>query len=218
MKKIVAVLGVLMMLAGMGCAALSDYITPADIDQTAVKYAASAGVSDPNYYEGYPNVVKADKLRVDVDAAYNVKSLDLQQQIQDNDMQYSIIKKTVTNNATIGHQREEMLFGETGLLSLGAGMLGSGILAGFLGLMRKRPQDITKEEFDSALAQATGKSQEELAAKTRQLQQVVVGVDKFMTAWNEANPEVVDEFKSIMDKTQDTDTQVAVATIKKEAV
>ena len=212
MKTIVAVISIMLIVIGLGCAALSSYVTPAEIDKDAVEYAVDSGVAEEEDYGGYPNLVKADRLDKDVDAAHSTVQLSLQQQVQKDDLDYSIHKGVVSTNLITANQREEMLFGETGLLSLGASMAGFGTLTGLIGLMRKRPGDVTKPEMEQALAAATGKTAEELSTKQRQMIQLVKGVQAFMETTNEFE---VKSLKTAMDIAQDKDTQAAVAVIKK---
>jgi hypothetical protein len=128
--------------------------------------------------------------------------------------QHGIHQKVVASNKAAGIRREEQLFGETGLLSLGLSMMGAGGAAGLLGLSRKRPQDVTAAEMESAIATVKGESVEELSAKEKQFAQLVKGIGEFM-ATNPAGGEVL---KPIMDKCQDAETKVAVATVKKNGV
>jgi len=131
----------------------------------------------------------------------------------------------VWSNISAGVQREQSLFGEKGLLSMGLGMAGMGGFAGLLGLMRKRPGDITSEEATIAIADATGKSQEEISAKVTQFSQVVKGVDTFIKTYKEKSKsdsavviaDMLLEMKTIFNAAQDTDTQVAVAKTKASA-
>jgi len=213
MRTIVIIMSLFLMLAGLGCAALSEFVTPAGIDRNAVRYVDSSGVADANDYRGYPNLLKAGRLKKDVDAAHDTIQLDLAQQVQKDNLEYGIHTDTTSRNLVVAQQREETLFGETGLLSLGMSMAGIGTLTGFLGLMRKRPGDVTTVEMEQALAQATGKSVEDLSVKQRQFTQVIQGIEKFTDSitsdeWN--------RFKDVMNQAQDTDTQIAVQSIKKE--
>lgn len=218
MKTLIITLSLILIAGGMGCAAFSHYVTPAEIDQDAVNYAVAADVADPVDYDGYPNMVKAERLKKDVDAAHNVIQLDLTQQMQTDSLTYSIHKDVVSSNLAIAQQREETLFGETGLLSLGLSMLGAGGFAGLLGLSRKRPGDITKPEMEQAVAQATGRTVEELSIRDKQFVQLVKGVQAFMeNPVAQSSPVVVDALKVQMNIAQDKDTQAAVAVVKKTA-
>jgi len=215
MKTLIATLSLMLVIAGLGCAALSTYVTPAKIDRGAVGYTVSAGVAEPNDYDGYPNLLKAGNLQKDVDSAHSVIQLSLQQQAQKDDLDYSIHRDTASSNYTIGVQREEMLFGETGLLSLGLSMAGFGTLTGLIGLARKRPGDVTTAEMEQTVAQVTGKTAEELSTKERQMIQLVKGVQEFLNTDVGTTPSVETTLKRAMDKHQDIDTQEAVAEIKK---
>ena len=77
MKTTIILLSLFLMICGVGCIALSPYLVPTEIDQGAVNYAIEADVAEPNDYIGYPNLIKAERLDKDVDAAHNVIQLDL---------------------------------------------------------------------------------------------------------------------------------------------
>ena len=212
MKTTMMILGAIATVLGLGCAALSSYITPADIDSGAVGYAISAGIAEPNDYAGYHNLLKAERLKYDVDTAHQFIQFDYVQRIEKDKLVYTQHKGVVSSNLAMAQQREEMLFGETGLLSLGLSMAGFGTLTGIIGLMRKRPGDITPEEVKTVVAEAVAIPEDELTEKQLQFIQLVAGVQKFIDTYK--NPEAVVELKNIMDKTQDTSTQVAVAEAK----
>jgi len=217
MKTVIAMLSIMLIVVGLGCAALSSYVTPAEVDQNALQYAINAGVAELSDYNAwYPNLAEAERLAGDVDSAHNTVQLSLRQQAQKDDLDYSIHKGVVSTNLVTANQREEMLFGETGLMSLGLSMAGFGGLTGLLGLMRKRPGDITKPEMEQALATATGKTTEELSLKQKQMIQLVKGVQAFMDHPVTAqSPVEIETLKAMMNKHQDKDTQAAVAVIKK---
>jgi hypothetical protein len=214
MRTIVVILSLFLVVAGLGCAALSTYITPAEIDRPAVAYVVENGMGQTDEYDGYPSVFKAERLKKAVDNTHVTVQFKLRQLMQSDDLAYGIHKNVVANNVEVGMQREEMLFGEKGLLSLGLSMAGFGTLTGFLGLMRKRPGDITSAEYEQALSQARGETVEELSAKQKQLVQVVQGVQRFINTWKDTG--VTDELKTCLNFTQDTNTQIAVASVKKE--
>lgn len=215
-RTIVVMLSLMLIATGIGCVAVSRHATPASIDQKAVWYVSSAGVAEPNDFKGYPNLVKAERLEKGVDSAHDVIQLELEQKIQRDNLEYSIHKDVTANNRLVGEQREEMLFGEKGLLSLGLSLAGFGTLTGFVGLMRKRPGDVTSQEVEQVVSQATGKTAAELSEKEKQLIEVVKGVQKFIDTYKDKEPEAVTSLKELSNKAQDTSTQVAVAKIKKE--
>lgn len=210
---IIVILSLILIAGGIGCAALSNYVTPAEIDRGAVEYVVAADVAESEDYGGYPNLVKANKLKEDVDIAHTVNQFDLQHLLQKDTLDYSIHKDVVATNVVVSQQREEMLFGETGLLSLGLSMAGMGTLTGFLGLMRKRPGDVTSAELQQTVAEATGSTFEELDEKQTQFVQLVSGVSKFMETLKDS-PAVLASMKHIFNETQDTETQIAVSEVK----
>lgn len=220
MKKLLVLVSLICIMLGMGCVAASQLLTYANIDQDAVDYAVDAGVADVNDYDSWwPNIVLVERLEKDVDAGHNVIQLMLEQQIQRDNLAYSIHKDVVANDKAVSLQREKLLFGDTGLLSMGLSMMGFGSLTGLLGLMRKRPGDITAPEMEQALASATGKATADLSSKEKQFVQLVKGVQVFMDEYKDTtdNKEAVmlKTLKTALDAKQDVDTQAAVAIIKK---
>lgn len=219
LRTVIIIISLMVVAAGLGCAALSHLVTPAEIDRDALRYAVEAGVADYNDYDAwYPNLDEATRLPKDVDAAHSVIQLDLQQQIQKDDLDYSIHTKTTTSNLTIAQQREEQLFGETGLLSLGLSILGAGGAAGLLGLSRKRPGDITKPGMEQALATATRKSSADLSLKEKQFVQLVRGVQAFTETYkgttDNSTAVILQTLKRELNGALDKDTQAAVAVVK----
>lgn len=212
MKTLVIIVSVLLMVSGLGCMALSSYITPAELDPDAIRYVVDSGVRGDDYYTGYQNLDKANKLVDDVDNAHENVQFTLQQELAKDDLDYSNYRGMVVSNRQMAVKREELLFGETGLLSMGLSMLGAGGFAGLLGLMRKRPGDVTPAEMEQALATATGKTTEELSAKQKQLIQLVQGIQQYMNTY----PDSKKDFKAVLTATQDTDTQIAVSSVKAE--
>lgn len=220
MKTVMVVVSLMLIMLGIGCAALSHYVTYAEIDQDAVEYAIKAGVADVNDYDDFwTNIVTAERLKRDIDGGHKVVQLNLRQLIQIDDLEYSIHKDTVSNDLAIAYQREELLFGETGLLSLGLSMAGFGGLTGLLGLMRKRPGDITSPEMEQAITTATGKTSAELSVKEKQFVQLVQGIKIFMDKYKDSKLAkdiiVMEALKVAMNTKQDMDTQAAVAVVKK---
>lgn len=211
---LLVLLTLLCVAAAVGCAAVSQYVTPAEIDQRAVDYAASAGVIDPNDFDGYGNLLKAVRLQSAVQAAYEVNSLQLQQMQERNELDYGLLNEVVTRNTKIATQREETLFGEKGLISLGLGLAGMGGLGGFLGLMRKRPGDVTQAEMQTALADA-GVS---VGEKEEQMLEIILGIQTFLRSHQEqiggkaVDDAVAVQLKECLDKAESKSTRVAVKT------
>jgi hypothetical protein len=212
---LLVLLTLLCVAAAVGCAAVSEYVTPAQIDQRAVDYAASAGIVDPNDYGGYGNLLKAVRLQTAVQAAYEVNSLQLQQMQERNELDYGLLNEVVSRNTKIAQAREEMLFSEKGLISLGLGLAGMGGLGGFLGLMRRRPGDVTQAEMRSALADA-GVS---VGKKEEQMLEIILGVQAFLRAHQtevagggKADDAVAAQLKEFLDKAESKSTRQAVKT------
>lgn len=204
-NTLIIMLSILLMVAGISCMSLSEFVTPAEIDKQAVKYVVNSGVADVQDYLGYPNLGKAQRLVVDVDSAHKVNVFNLTQRLAKDNLDYSMHRGVVTTNEQVAVQREQMLFGETGLLSMGLSMLGAGGFAGLLGLLKKRPGDFTPQDFETAVVAVKG----EVTEKDKQLIDIVKGVQKFI----ETFPDQARSLKDIMDKNQDGSTQIAVAQI-----
>ena len=215
MKTLIVLLSLVLIATGLGCVALSGLITPADVDQRALQYAINAGVADHNDYNAwYPNLDEATRLKEDVDSANVVKQQKLRHLMEKDTTEHGIHRKVTTYNLTTAKQREEILFGEAGLLPLGLSMLGAGGFAGLLGLMRKRPGDVTAPEMEQALATVKGKATDELSTKEKQFVQLVKGVQAFMDIPGMGAGEIA-SLKTTMNEAQDKDTQAAVTVIKK---
>ena len=194
---------------GMGCVALSEIVTPAAIDQRAVGYAAAAGVADANDFAGYGNLAKATRLTGAVADAHQVNQMALAQRIEADTLAYSQLIDATVNNRTAAMQRENQLFGEKGLLSMGLSLAGFGTLTGVVGLMRKRPGDITPEEMKQAIAGEGAK----LTEKEKQFAELVKGVQGYLD-----HPIVADSsgavLKGELAKATSDATKKAVAVLK----
>jgi len=206
MKNIILFLALMILGTGVGCAALSEYITPASIDQKAVEYAVNAGVVTAEEFKGFANLEKAIRLETAVDNAYEIKTLALDQMKQKNQLDYGILKDVVTCNSQIAREREEKLFGETGLLSTGLTALGFGAFTGVLGLMRKRPGDVTQQEMEKVVADVKG----EVTTKDRQMIEIIKGVQKFINIGSNG----ADILKECLTAEQSADTRQTVAIVK----
>lgn len=211
MRKLVAlVLLALMVAIGIGCVALSELATPAPKpSEAALKYIAKAGVSDPNSYRGYANLEKAIRLEKELESAYNVYSLGLEQATERHELDYGILAKASAAKTSKGRHTEQALFGEKGLISMGLTVAGLSGFTGFLGLTRKRPGDITPIELEKATAQAGI----ELQDKDRQMLEIVKGVSVFMKKYDEKTAPGA-ELRSTLEAKTNTDTKQAIAALK----
>lgn len=206
MKIVAYVLLGLMAISGIGCVALSEYITPAELNKQAISYVDKAGVVDANEFNGYANLHKAEKLARAIVAAYEVNTLALQQLQEKNNLDYNLLHDIAAKNLEIAKQKEEMLFSETGLLSMGLGLAGFGGLTGMIGLMRKRSGDITPQEMEQVVSDVKG----EVTAKDRQIIELVKGVQAFIKSGNGE----AEALKAKLAAAQSADTKETVAKIK----
>ena len=90
MRITIITCSLVLLFTGLGCAAFSQFVTPANIDKKAVTWVVEAGVADANDYAGYGNMLKAGKLVDDVTTAHTVILFDLEQRIEKNDLERDI--------------------------------------------------------------------------------------------------------------------------------
>lgn len=148
----VIVLSLLCVLGAIGCEAFSYYLTPAATNSKAIEYTGNP--SDEYRSFLYPNLADAVKLQADVKSAHELKQLAYKQKIETDGLTYQQINKVVESNRQSAMVFEERMFGESGFISMGLGLIGAGSLGGFLGLLRKRPGDVTPDELQSAVVKA----------------------------------------------------------------
>ena len=153
------VLSLLAFISLIGCVTLSKAITPAAIDRRAIEYSGNPADEYRSFL--WPSLADAEKLCADVDSAHQLNTLAWQQKIDTDKLRYSQIKSVIDYNRQAAAVLENNLFGESGYLTIGLSALGFGVPAGVLGLLRKRPQDITPEEFKAALIEAGLKNPED---------------------------------------------------------
>lgn len=209
-RYLILAVSLLAVVGGFGCAAVSEWATPAEIDKNAVGYAIEAKVAEPNEFAGYGNLIKAAKLKTAVNNAHDILQQQLLQAVDKDNLRYSQLSKTVSGNLAVAQSREEQLFGEQGLLSMGLTMAGFGTLTGFIGLLRKRPQDITTEELNTALAGQDA----QLTEKQQQFAELVKGIQGFIDRNEES---ISEELKTDLEVAQSASTKIEVAKIKATA-
>jgi len=210
MKTATIIISLLLMVAGFGCASLSSLITPAPFDNKALEYAAEAEVVEPTAFAGYSNLDKAMRLEEAVDHAHEVNQLMIQQMMEKDQLDYAQLSDIVIQNRVIGQKREEMVFAEDGLLTLGLSMAGFGGLTGLIGLMRKRPQDMTQDEVEEAFTDIQGLNDD----KDRQLLELVKGVQGVLDMAGEKDNGLLKTAKMLLGNSQSTDTKMKVGEIK----
>jgi len=221
--RLVLVLSVLTTVVGIGCASLSEYITPGTIDRRAVKFVEESGVSQPGEFNGWPSLHKALKLDVYVDMAYEVRYTTLKQSIEDLQIDYNHLNAIVTKNLEDAQLREAELFADGGVLSTILTASGLGAFTGMLGLMRRRPGDMSPEDFRKAVEPIQG----QVGIKEKQFAQVVLGVEKIMKGKDQIaslltkegdaatkTDELLKLFKTYLGRTQDAETQQEVAKVR----
>lgn len=227
MKKVliglVLVLSALTAAVGIGCASLSEYATPASIDKKAVKFVVESGVADLNEFKGWANLHKALKLDSYVDMAYEVRHTALKHELENLTIDYNHLNDIVTKNLEDAQRREEELFADGGAFSTILTASGLGAFTGLLGLFRKRPGDMTKEDFQKAIEPIQG----QIGIKEQQFAQVVTGVEKIMKGKDQITSlltkdgdpatktdEILKLFKTYLGRTQDAATQQEVAKVR----
>ncbi len=193
-------------LIGSGCiGTVSEHLTPGRCDSDVIDYVVEAGVGEADDYKGflYPSLADLKRLSTDLDAAIAITNQELVHLAEQKQLQAKILKGVVTNDVEISVAREEFLFNPTtGALAIGMSLLGVAG-GGYLGLMRKRPQDITPVEMEKALGEIKG----EVTNKDRQLIQLVASVKNVI----EAQPAAAQaEMKKLLKAGQLPETRVAV--------
>ena len=207
-KVFVILVSLLAVAGGFGCAALSEYVTPAVIDRNAVDYAVIAGVAGPNDFDGYGNLYKANKLAGAVDAAHEQNQLALAQHIDRDALNYAQLVEAVRTNVATAIQQEELLFSEKGIIAMGLGLAGFGTLTGLLGLARKRAGDLTPLEVKQALAGPEAK----LTEREGQFAELVKGIQKYIE--DAPGDFAIEDLKNKLGSAQSSSTKVLVAKIK----
>jgi len=214
---VVVTLSLLLICGGLGCVAMSKLITPATIDSRAKQYTLDAGISGPNDYDGWwDNLAGAEKLECDIDMAHGSIQLLLRQQMETDTATYAFLRDVVRTNVEQAQATEEFLFSEKGLMSTGLSMLGAGGLMGFVGLMRKRPQDWTPEDVQAAIVSAEVKADTVIMGKDQQLAELVTKVQKFLDLrQTDGEPlPMASVLKEILGKKQSPELRETVAKVK----
>ncbi len=213
MKKLLSALSIILIAFAVGCVALSESLTPATIDQRAVEYVVESGVAQPEEFAGYGNLHKARRLEALVTAAHQTNQFAFQKLSEGDLLTYTQLNQIAVHNRQQAAALEASIFSGEGLLPLLAGMAGAGTLTGLIGLMRKRPGDITPEEMEQAIADVKGKTVEELTEKDKQILELVQSVAAIFKNLDTAKQQ---EIKTVLNGIQDTSTQNAVDALKNQ--
>ena len=207
-KRTLAYLVLAIVVVG-GCAVgtMSQEVTPGRADPKVVAYNKEAGVADADEdYKGlfgYPSLSSVLRLQTDFGAAVVLTDQELQHIIEKKKLNDDILRGTVDNDVQVSVAREDFIFNPTtGVLAIGlslAGIAGGG----YLGLMRKRPQDITPQEMESALGEVKG----EVDDRDRKIISLVASMRNVI----DAQPaDAQKQMKEILKAGQSPETRVAV--------
>jgi len=210
MKKwiFLIVLSLAAAVGGLGCAALSHYVTPAEIDSQAVGYAVEAGVADSNEFAGFANLYKAQRLTNAVADAHEINQFELNTLAQKDNLKFTQFNDITSLNLQNARQKEEQLFGDKGLLSMGLSLAGFGTLTGLIGLMRKRPGDVTPEQLKTAVSG----TEAQVTDREQQVFELVRGIQKFLDI--ERSTTAAARLKDELAKQQSVETKKIVAQMK----
>lgn len=186
MKKVIAYILLAIVLVGSGCiGTVSEHLTPGRCDPDVIAYNEAAGTGRAEDYKSflYPSLADLKRLTTDLDAAIALTEQELIHLAEQKQLQAKILKGVVGNDIEIAIAREEFLFNPTtGALAMGLTLLGVGA-SGYLGLMRKRPQDVTPADLEKAVGEVKG----EVTNKDRQIIQLVASIKNVIEAQPEAN-------------------------------
>lgn len=205
-KKAIAYILLAVILIGSGCiGTISEHLTPGRIDSDVVAYNEAAETGKAEDYKGflYPSLADLKLLSADLDAAIALTEQEIIHLAEQKQLQAKILKGVVTTDVEIAVAREEFLFNPTtGAVAMGLSILGVGA-GGYLGLMRKRPQDVTPVEMERALGEVKG----EVDDRDRKLIQLVASVKNVI----EAQPlRAQEEMKKLLEAGQLPETRAAV--------
>ena len=205
-KKTIAYIVLAIIVVG-GCAVgtMSQELTPGRANPKVVAYNVEAGVGVAEDYKGwlYPSLSSVLRLQADFTAAVVLTDQELQHIIEKKKLNDDILRGTVDNDVEVSVAREDFIFNPTtGVLAIGlslAGIAGGG----YLGLMRKRPQDITPQDMETALGEVKG----EIDDRDRKIISLVASIRNVIDAQPQAAQE---QMKQILKAGQTPETRVAV--------
>jgi len=207
-KRTLAYLVLAIVVIGGGCiGTLSQELSPGRVDKDVKAYNAEAGVGDPDDYRGlfgYPSLASVLRLQTDFNAAVILTDQELQHMIEKKKLNDDILKGTVDGDVEIAVAREDFIFNPTtGVLAMGLGLIGIAG-GGYLGLMRKRPQDITPEDMELALGGVKG----EVDERDRTIVNLVASMKNVLVTAKESDGGL--DIKSILKASQTPETRKAV--------
>ncbi len=207
-KKAIAYILLAVVLIGSGCiGTVSEHLTPGRCDSDVVDYVVEAGVGAAEDYKGwlYPSLAELKRLQSDLNAAIALTEQELIHLAEQKQLQAKILRGVVTNDVEIAIAREEFLFNPTtGALAIGLSLLGVAG-GGYLGLMRKRPQDVTPQDMEKALGEVKG----EVDDRDRKIINLVASMKNVIQA-QAMNGDASLDIKAILKSSQSPETRIAV--------
>ena len=206
MKRMIAYTVLAIVVIGGGCiGTISEHGTPARIDGDAVDYVVEAGIGDAADYKGFlfPSLAELKRLRIDLNAAYDVNVQEIQHLAEQHQLAFKYLGGIIDGDIELAKAREDFIFNPTtGALAIGLSLAGIGA-GGYLGLMRKRPQDITPAEMETALGDVRG----EVDDRDRKIISLVASMRNVI----DAQPaDAQRHMKEILKAGQSPETRVAV--------
>jgi hypothetical protein len=144
-------------LVGCANAGLLARVTPARVDRPALCYVGQSNdIHRSNHL--FFSLHDANELKYDIDNTYTKNVFNLQNELEYEHILYSIHSGTVIRAQKEAISLQEDLVGETGILTIalaGAGLAGGGVLGNIMGRRKKRPTDITQEDHEAAIKEAS---------------------------------------------------------------
>lgn len=207
MRKIIAILLLTIVLIGSGCiTALSEHLTPTKNDREVIAYVEKVGTGRAADYKGFlfPSLATLRKLKHDFEAAVVMTNQELKHLAEAKKLEENILRGIVDNDIDIGEQREDNLYNPTtGAIAVGLSIFGIAG-GGMLGLMRKRPQDITRQDHEKALGDIKGK----VTDRDRKIIALVASVKNVIDA--QSSEEAKEDIKRILKTSQLPDVRATV--------
>ena len=181
MRKVIAYVLLAIVLIGSGCISmLSEHMTPAKNDKQVIAYNEEVGTGRAEDYKGFlfPNLATLRKLKIDFEAAVAMTNQELKHLAEAKKLKENILRGIVDTDIDIGEIREDNLYNPTtGAIAVGLSLFGIAG-GGLLGLMRKRPQDVTPQEMEKAL----GEVKDEVTDRDRKILHLVASVKNAIEA------------------------------------
>lgn len=207
MRKTIAILLLAVVLIGSGCiSALSEHLTPTKNDKQVIAYVEKVGTGRAEDYKGFlfPSLATLRKLKHDFEAAVAMTNQELKHLAEQKKLEENILRGIVDYDIDVGEIREDSLYNPTtGAIAVGLSIFGIAG-GGMLGLMRKRPQDITRQDHEKALGDIKGK----ITDRDRKIIALVASVKNVIDAQpSEASKE---DIKRILKSSQLPDVRATV--------